>query len=804
MKLGTKLWLSFGAMTALLALLVCAGMLAFLQTIDALSDQLRAYGGPYARDIGQALAPAIERYSIMIYLYAGGILSFVVCSAGAAYWMFRRLLTGIGRITAAMDGIAGGDAERTPRLPVRTDDGLGRLAESYNRMADSLEKRISDVRDRQRSLEEREWRSTKVTEFAVLLRGSDSDDARAIAESFLRKLAPAAGAGSGAIYALSSMEQERPPLNKLASYAGGGEDAGCERIGHGEGLVGECALQNKTIVLDDVPPTHLRIRSGLGRSEPSSLLLIPVPFGGRAIAVLELASHGAFDRSRIGLFKQLCGMLGASLHNAIALRDIREALAEARRESERLRASNGELQKRQEELQQTLSGRREQRYNEAEGVDRERTKVRTAPQAHGLLATPDYAYRNEFLANVSHELRTPLNSLLLLAQLLYDNKQGNLLPKQLEYVRTIHAAGMELLRLIDEILDLSKITSGNMELAEDLLAVSDLAADLEQRFRPSALQKRLYLRFDMRDDTMRAMMRIDTQKLRQALSNLISNAIKFTERGGVTVTFRRDGDGEASGNAGEDERESAFGRRAGQASLLIEVSDTGIGIPREKQEMIFESFRQADGSTSRKYGGTGLGLSISKELAALLGGTIRLESVEGEGSTFALCLPVRLVDGQPSGGERDYAETPIPSEPLPNAIDAAERRTDDVRRFDNRTILLVDDDMRSIFALAGVLESYGMRVLFAENELEALNMLKRFPDIDLVLMDMMMPQMNGYEALRSIRRAEERWRDLPIIALSAKAMEDDRAKCMEAGASDYIGKPVRYGQLLALLRAMLR
>lgn len=761
----------------------------------SLFDNLRVFSAMYDQEIEQDLAASDESYRGMLLLLAGFVAILFASSVAVAVWVFRGVTASLRRVASVMDGISGGDTNRLPRIKVGAEDEIGNIAGAYNRLADVLEKQTRDVRVYQAMLEDRNWRMTKIAEFSAMFQ--NVNDERTLADTFLREIVPVAGAGSGAIYACGIAEGASDRMDKLASYADSGDDVGDAKIEPGQGLVGQCALQNKTILLENVPSTHLRIRSGLGISQPTNLLLIPIPFDGKAIAVIELASHGLFDRSRIGLFEEICGLFGVALHSAFAYRQVRNLLAESQLYTEELQAQSEELQMQQEELR-TLNEQLEEQYNKADGKNKELESIREALEEKNRQVVLGSVYKSEFLANVSHELRTPLNSLLLLAQLLADNNQGNLLPKQLEYLRTIHASGAELLRLINEILDLSKIESGKVEILEDSVAISDLAEEIKNRFMPFAVQKRLLLRIDIREEVAHALLRTDIQKLQQILNNLLFNAIKFTEEGGVTVTFQR---------SAEVYEESAE-RRESREYLLVSVTDTGIGIPREKQDMIFEAFRQADGTTSRKYGGTGLGLSISKELAALLGGTIGLVSEEGKGSTFILRIPLTEVNVYKRHDVQAYAESAAASEPFPTlsgqaVADASIDKADDVKKLENRTVLLVDDDMRNIFALTGVLESFGMNVIFAENGREGLKMLERYPDTDLVLMDIMMPQMDGYEAIKAIRQSGEKYSSLPIIALTAKAMKNDRDKCLEAGANDYISKPVRYEQLLSLLRVWL-
>ncbi|MCC2686348.1 MAG: multi-sensor hybrid histidine kinase, partial [Paenibacillaceae bacterium] len=452
------------------------------------------------------------------------------------------------------------------------------------------------------------------------------------------------------------------------------------------------------------------------------------------------------------------------------------------------------------------------------------------------------SYKSTFLANMSHELRTPLNSMLILAKHLADNRDNNLTDKQVEYASIVYSSGRDLLALINGILDLAKIESRKVEVHRDPIELADILDFVGRNFHPIAQQKNIEFVIETADDFPKVFYS-DQQKLWQIVQNLISNAFKFTERG--TVTFALEQTPWDRDHPGVDE-----GRRA---MLSFVVSDTGIGIEEDKREAIFDAFVQADGSTNRKYGGTGLGLSISREYARLLGGEVTLISEVGEGSTFTLRLPVELSADREAEGEggsiaelqlaasREAYETEATRETY-EANDARQvrdtRGTDETHEvrgtqqttaypfakhiaitqslsqqlpgsgftrkngLEGKTVLLADDDFRNVFALSGVLESYGLNIIYAENGREAIEMLNRHRNVDGVLMDIMMPEMDGYESIRRIRKMDK-FRHLPILAVTAKAMKDDREKCLQAGASDYISKPIDVDKLMSLLKIWL-
>ncbi|MCY1022172.1 ATP-binding protein [Pyxidicoccus sp. MSG2] len=394
-------------------------------------------------------------------------------------------------------------------------------------------------------------------------------------------------------------------------------------------------------------------------------------------------------------------------------------------------------------------------------------------------------YKSEFLANMSHELRTPLNSLLILAKVLSENKERHLSLKEVEYAKTIHASGADLLALINDILDLSKVEAGKLRVEPCDVPLSELKSFVERNFTHVAEHKGLGFRVTL-SASLPYGLRTDPQRLQQVLKNLLSNAFKFTDTGRVELHVKPVED---RGRRFDSELLDRADR-----VLAFSVVDSGIGIPKDKQHLIFEAFQQADGGTSRKYGGTGLGLSISRELARLLGGELHVESEPGKGSTFTLFLP-RVYVG-PEEAQREVAPVDARPEPLalplPSAAPAPELM--------GRKVLVVDDDIRNIFALTSILEARGLQVLHAENGREGINTLHAHPDVNAVLLDVMMPELDGYETMRAIRE-DPRFATLRIIAITARALKDEREKCLAAGASDYLTKPVDTEQLLALLKS---
>jgi signal transduction histidine kinase/ActR/RegA family two-component response regulator len=604
----------------------------------------------------------------------------------------------------------------------------------------------------------------------------------------------------------------------------------------GEGLVGQAAVSCRPIRVSDAPQGYLTIRSGLGSAAPHDIVVLPVLFEDEALGVIELASFSTYSDLHLAFLGRLVSTIGIALNTIIANRRTEELLAQSQRLAHELQEQSAELQRTNAELEEKATLLSDQKRN-IEMKNREIETARRGLEEKAQQLSLASQYKSEFLANMSHELRTPLNSLLLLARLLAENTDKNLTDKQIEFARVIYSAGSDLLELIDDILDLSKIEAGRMSIEPREVQLAEVQSYVEQAFRPQAEDKGLELSVELASDLPPAIV-TDPQRLQQILRNLLSNAVKFTDRGHVTL------------HVGPVPVEMPFDIPSlddAKQVIAFSVRDSGIGIPPEKLSLIFEAFQQADGTTSRKYGGTGLGLSISRELARLLGGVITATSSPG-GSTFTLYLPDVLPDsvaGVPEGESangiapaRDGSGAPVggtvtgirPSQPGLFAVtgdvaaakvlattdpgtsavhatsilrqpDHVERRTGEAaERLDGATVLIIDDDVRNVFALTSALELHGMTVLYADNGSDGVALLAEHPEVDVVLMDAMMPAMDGNETTRTIR-AMPQFASLPIVFLTAKAMPGDREKSLRAGASDYITKPVDLDELLDMLAA---
>jgi len=953
------------------------------------------------------------------------------------------LTTQVRAIAEVATAVTKGDLTRSIQV-----DARGEVAE----LKDNINTMIGNLRLTTERNVDQDWLKTNLAKFTTMLQGQR--DFATVGHLLLSELTPLVGAQLGVIYRLDN--SDNPCLRLVSAYADGAADGHPETLQIGDGLIGQCAADKRQMLISGLTPQAAPIRSSTFKSPPNSVVVLPVLFENQLKAVIELASLGTFSSLQVAFLEQLTNSFGTILSSIEATMQTEGLL----KQSQQLAA---ELQSQQSELQQT-NDQLEQKAQQLAESNAEIEQARRALEEKASELALTSKYKSEFLANMSHELRTPLNSILILSQQLTENADGNLVPKQVEFARTIHGAGTDLLHLITDILDLSKIESGTVSVEAEEVQIASMVDAVSRQFRHEA--ERRQLAFNVRiDPTLGRNITTDAKRLQQVLKNLMSNALKFTSEGSVHLNVFAAIGGWSPQND-----------TLNQSPLVIafEVTDTGIGIPIDKQKIIFEAFQQADASTSRKYGGTGLGLAICRELANLLGGELTLRSSPGAGSTFTLYLPIRFsgpttvprvsspaiahfnqmldLDGpserviEPVPDDRDNIEPGdrtlliVEDDPhyarilvdvahgrgfkvlvaargsdaldlvkhftvtaisldifLPDAIgwnilgslkqdpstrhipvqvvttdedrqhgltrgafsfltkaanvndlevafsrirdytlrdkkrllvvedNAIEQssikellahddveivrvqtgagclsllarepfdcvvldlRLPDISGFDllaeigaspaladlpvvvftgrelspeednqlnaiarsvivkgvesperlldetalflhrvvsdlpaskqrmierlresneqlfGRTAVLVDDDPRNVFALSSVLERRGMKVLTASNGAEAIQLINATPDLAIVLMDIMMPGMDGYQAIAAIRKNPV-WRRLPIIALTAKAMKGDREKCLEAGASDYLAKPVNTEQLLSTLRSWL-
>ncbi|GAA4989674.1 signal transduction histidine kinase/HAMP domain-containing protein/CheY-like chemotaxis protein [Nonomuraea thailandensis] len=668
------------------------------------------------------------------------------------------LTTQVRAIAEVASAVAQGDLSRS--ISVEAKGEVAELKNNVNLM-------VANLRETTRA---KDWLESNLARIAGLMQGHRN--LVEVADLILRELTPLVSAQYGAFF-LADADSVDGSLAYIAGY-GAAHDVLPGPATPGPGLIRQAALERKRILLEDVPPGYITVHSGLGEAAPASVVVLPIVFEDKVLGVIELASFSRFSDVHLAFFDQFVVTIGVAINTIIANARTEALLSESQRLAQQLQGRSDELQRQQAELR--------------------RSNAALEEKAH-LLATSS-RYKSEFLANMSHELRTPLNSLLILARLLTDNPEGNLSEQEVEFASTIHNAGSDLLQLINDILDLSKIEAGRMDVRPERLPLSKLLDYVDATFRPLTVDRGLTFEIEVAPGTPRELFN-DERRLQQILRNLLSNAVKFTSVGEVHLAV----------SVAEDRPDPD-----GRPMLSFAVHDTGIGIAADKLPAIFGAFQQADGTTSRKYGGTGLGLSISSEIARLLGGEIHAISTPGQGSTFTLYVPAGCVA---SGPEQQPPPEPVePRTPPPgwqadgddpwqsSAKLSRLRQSPLGAAFVGRRVLIVDDDIRNVYALTHVLGRLGMEIVYAENGREGLEALEREEDIALVLMDVMMPEMDGYETLVAVRQMP-RFADLPIIALTAKAMPGDREKTISCGASDYVPKPVDLDQLLEVMRGWL-
>jgi len=958
------------------------------------------------------------------------------------------LTTQVRAIAEVATAVTKGDLTRSIQVDARGE--VAELKDNINTMIDNL--RLTTDRNT-----EQDWLKTNLAKFTNMLQGQR--DLGTVGRLLLSELTPLVNAQQGVIYQVEG--EEMHSMRLLSAYADDGVSGHPQRLRIGEGLIGQCAADKRRMLITDMPTHAVPIASALFKVVPSNIIVLPVLFENQVKAVIELASVAQFTALQTMFLEQLTASIGIVLNSIEATMQTEGLLKQSQQLAGELQTQQRELQQTNEQLEQKAQQLAE-RNVEVERKNQEIEQARRALEEKAAELALTSKYKSEFLANMSHELRTPLNSILILGQQLADNPDGNLTGKQTEFARTIHGAGTDLLNLISDILDLSKIESGTVTVEAEELFFSNILDAVGRPFRHEAETRQLSFNVEL-DPALGRSLITDSKRLQQVLKNLLSNAFKFTDRGGIQLKV-------FAAPAGWTSNHPVLSQA--QGVVAFEVADTGVGIPAEKQKIIFEAFQQADASTSRKYGGTGLGLAISRELSNLLGGEIQLRSSPGVGSTFTLYLPItyvgpssvarggsspspiqlptpialpeRVVEAipddrhevqpgdsilliveddphycrvlvdlardrgfkvlvamrgadalelakqyQPSavsldvflpdmlgwsvlsqlkqnpltrhipvqiitldedknhglsrgafsfvtkptttegveaalrrikeysaprrkrllivednpaeqlsisellgyddveidtvgtgrgaieklrsqsadcvvldlrlpdmsgfevleelGADEELSQVPVvvftgrelsaeedarlhtmARSIVVKGVESPERLLDETALFlhrvvtdlplekqrmlerltssdedlVNRTVLLVDDDARNIFALSSVLERRGMRVLTATTGNEAIQLIESNPDIAIVLMDIMMPEMDGYQTMEKIRKNDD-FRRLPIIALTAKAMKGDREKCLDAGASDYLAKPVNTEQLLSALRSWL-
>jgi hypothetical protein len=763
-------------------------MLELKQTVNTMVDQLSAFADEVtrvAREVGtegqlggQAEVEGVSGTWKRLTESVNGLAS--------------NLTTQVRAIAGVASAVAEGDL--TQSITVEASGEVAELKDNINLM-------VANLRETTRKNREQDWLNTNLARLSSLMQGHR--DPLEVARLIMSELTPLVSAQYGAFYLASFKDDE---FERIAAY--GFRRRGLTRFAMGEGLTGQAALDRTRILVEDAPPGYVTVGSGLGELAPTHLVVLPILFEDQVLGVLELASLHRFRDLHLTFFDRFVPTIGVTINAIMANSRTEVLLTESQRLATQLQERSDELQRQQAELRRSNAELEEKaallakqnRAIEVQNFQIDQARRTLEERAQQLAISSQY--KSEFLANMSHELRTPLNSLLVLAKLLSENPDGNLTVKQTEFARTIHDAGSDLLQLINDILDLSKVEAGKMEIHPAPISLSTLLEYVDATFRPTTAQKKLALRIDVSSDVP-TLIYSDEQRLQQILRNLLSNAVKFTATGGVTLRVAM----------APPEVEFGPPLRDEDSVIAFAVSDTGIGIAEDKLELIFGAFQQADGTTSRGYGGTGLGLSISRDIARLLGGEIHATSRPGHGSTFTFYLPARTAAAESEKrASRKPARTSRATAAVPRAS-ADAHASDGVAGLsdlppgtrdplDGAKILIVDDDVRNVFALTSVFERYGAHVRYAENGRQGMEILDREDDIALVLMDVMMPELDGYATTAAIRKRPE-FADLPIITVTAKAMKGDRAKSIAAGASEYVTKPVDIARLVGLMRDWL-
>jgi CheY-like chemotaxis protein/signal transduction histidine kinase/HAMP domain-containing protein len=685
------------------------------------------------------------------------------------------LTTQVRAIAEVATAVTKGDLTRSIQVDARGE--VAELKDNINTMIDNL--RLTTDRNT-----EQDWLKTNLARFTGMLQGQR--DLGLVGRMLLSELAPLVNAHQGVIY---QMEPDPDPrLKLLATFADDPSNGHPAYLPIGAGLVGQCAANRQRLLVTEVPSTATPIGSVLFRSSPRSIIVLPVLFEGQVKAVIELASLHTFTSSHLVFLDQLTAGIGIVLNSIEATMQTEGLLTQSQQLAKELQTQQKELQQTNEQLALKAQQLAEQNV-EVERKNQEIDLARRAVEEKAAELALTSKYKSEFLANMSHELRTPLNSILILGQQLADNSEGNLSSRQVEFARTIHGAGTDLLNLISDILDLSKIESGTVTVEAEELFFAHLLDMVGRTFRHEAESRGLTFEIQV-DPRLGRTIQTDAKRLQQVLKNLLSNAFKFTAQGSVRLTVS-----EVAGGWSHDHPV------LGQAPAVVafEVSDSGIGIPLEKQRIIFEAFQQADASTSRKYGGTGLGLAISRELASLLGGEIQLRSTPMVGSTFTLYLPLRYSGPVIATKAIEVPGTPLTSQPFP-VVHISERApeviSDDRHTLspDDTTLLVVEDDPNYARILIDLARDNGFKVLLAMRGDDALTLARQYQPTAISL-DVFLPDMPGWTVLSQLKQ-EARTRHIPVQIVT---LDEDRQHGLSRGAFSFISKPTSSEGLKAAL-----
>jgi hypothetical protein len=679
------------------------------------------------------------------------------------------LTTQVRAIAEVATAVTKGDLTRSVQVEAR-----GEVAE----LKDNINTMIGNLRLTTEQNTEQDWLKTNLARFTNMLQGQR--DLVTVGRLLLSELAPLVEAQQGVIYQVDA-DDPASALRLLSSYADGAVGGHASRLQLGEGLIGQCALDGRRILITEMPDNAVPITSGLFQAKPQHVIVLPVLFEVQVKAVIELASLGGFTDMQLTFLEQLTTSIGIVLNSIEATMQTEGLLKQSQQLATELQTQQRELQQTNEKLEQKAQQLAD-RNVEVEAKNQEIEQARRAVEEKATELALTSKYKSEFLANMSHELRTPLNSILILGQQLTENPDGNLSVKQVEFARTIHGAGTDLLNLISDILDLSKIESGTVSVDAEEVYFTNLLEMIARPFRHEAENRRLQFEVELSPHVERSIT-TDLKRLQQVLKNLLSNAFKFTAEGGVKLKV-------SPAVSGWNEDHPTLRRAA--SIVAFEVSDTGIGIPPEKQRIIFEAFQQADAGTSRKYGGTGLGLAISRELANLLGGEIQLRSTPGAGSVFTLYLPITYLG---SGITRSYSGSaegsPQPAQPpVTFSVRSVERPPEPIPDDRNTVspgesvVLIVEDDPHFARLMMGAAREKGFKVLIATRGTEALALAREHHPTAISL-DIFLPDMLGWTVLSQLKQ-DPGTRHIPVQIVT---LDEDRHHGLARGAFSFVQKP---------------
>ena len=685
------------------------------------------------------------------------------------------LTTQVRAIAEVATAVTKGDLTRSVQVDARGE--VAELKDNINTMIDNL--RLTTDRNT-----EQDWLKTNLAKFTNMLQGQR--DLTTVGRLLLSELTPLVHAQQGVIYQVES--EELQSMRLLSAYADDGANGHPQRLRIGEGLIGQCGADKRRLLITEMPDHAVPIGSALFKVKPANIIVLPVLFENQVKAVIELASVKEFTALQTMFLEQLTASIGIVLNSIEATMQTEGLLKQSQQLAGELQTQQRELQQTNEQLEQKAQQLAE-RNVEVERKNQEIEQARRALEEKAAELALTSKYKSEFLANMSHELRTPLNSILILGQQLADNPDGNLTSKQTEFARTIHGAGTDLLNLISDILDLSKIESGTVTVEAEEIFFSNLLDAVGRPFRHEAETRQLSFKVDL-DPSLGCSLTTDSKRLQQVLKNLLSNAFKFTDRGGVQLKVFAAPVGWTSTHPVLSQAQSV---------VAFEVADTGIGIPAEKQKIIFEAFQQADASTSRKYGGTGLGLAISRELSSLLGGEIHIRSAPGVGSTFTLYLPIAYAG--PSVAMRPTtlpaSHAPAPSMPIVLPERPIEQIPDDRHEIQpgDSILLIVEDDPHYCRVLIDLARVKGFKVLVAMRGADALELAKQYQP-NAVSLDVFLPDMLGWSVLSQLKQ-NPLTRHIPVQIIT---LDEDKHHGLARGAFSFVTKPTSTEGVEAALR----